>query len=99
MSRSNTIEDEKLVIFGWITTVLGLPDKADPTKYNELTDKLYQLFEQEKLRASMVAMSDYIEVQLGWIEANEANLRVSEIIDTLKSQAEELQAQLERDTA
>jgi len=36
-------EDFKLIIFSWITTVLGVPEKGDPTKYNELTDKLYEI--------------------------------------------------------
>lgn len=37
--------DEKLIIFGWIMTVFGLPENGDPTKYNELTDKLYDLLQ------------------------------------------------------
>jgi hypothetical protein len=36
-------EQDKLLIFGWITTVLGLPENGDPTQYNKLTDKLYEL--------------------------------------------------------
>lgn len=38
-------EDEKLVIFGWIVTILGIPEKANPTQYNQLTDKLYEIME------------------------------------------------------
>lgn len=34
-------EDEKLLIFGWICAVFGLPTDTDPTKYNELADKIY----------------------------------------------------------
>lgn len=40
MYPTQTPEDEKLILFGWVTTVLGLP--TDPTKYNELADKLYE---------------------------------------------------------
>lgn len=36
-------EDFKLVIFGWIVTVLGIPKEGKPDKYNELTDKIYDL--------------------------------------------------------
>lgn len=43
-SPSNNLkEEEKLVIFGWIVTILGIPTLADHTKYNELTDTLYKL--------------------------------------------------------
>jgi len=38
-------EDTKLLIFGWITTILGIPKDANPDNYNELTDRLYELFE------------------------------------------------------
>lgn len=37
-------DDFKLVIFGWITTVLGIPKDGDPKEYNELTDRLYDLY-------------------------------------------------------
>src|ERR1039458_6055792 len=40
-------EDFKLIIFSWMATVLGIPEKGDPTKYNELTDRLYDLFTKE----------------------------------------------------
>ncbi len=43
------IEQEKLIIFGWITTILGIPPKGDPTKYNELTDKLQSLILKARL--------------------------------------------------
>jgi hypothetical protein len=43
------LEDEKLIIFGWIETILGFPKDADPTKYNELTDKIYDLILDGKI--------------------------------------------------
>lgn len=44
----STTEDTKLIIFGWIVTILGVPEKGDPTKYNELTDRLYALLNKEQ---------------------------------------------------
>lgn len=44
MTNTNKeIDDEKLIIFGWITTILGIPKDANPDKYNELTDKIYSM--------------------------------------------------------
>lgn len=40
-------DDFKLLIFGWIVTILGIPENADPTKYNELTDRLYDLLKSK----------------------------------------------------
>jgi|ERR1039458_7435741 hypothetical protein len=61
-------EDFKLIIFGWITTVLGIPEKADPTKYNELTDRLYDLFTKEL--STRVAEAQKIQAKTtgNWIE-------------------------------
>lgn len=33
----------ELIIFGWIIQIFGVTEKADPTKYNELTTRLYEL--------------------------------------------------------
>lgn len=37
------IDDEKLVIFGWITTILGIPTKDELAQYNRLTDKMHEM--------------------------------------------------------
>lgn len=54
------IEDEKLVIFGWIVTVLGLPENADPTKYNELTDRIFSLI-NTYVNEARIAEAEYIQ--------------------------------------
>lgn len=46
-------EDAKLIIFGWIVTILGIePDVAKHEewrlKVNELTDKLYEVFYKDE---------------------------------------------------
>lgn len=41
-SKYSNEADFKLVIFGWIETIIGFPKGGNPDKYNELTDKLYE---------------------------------------------------------
>lgn len=56
--RDKEQEDYKLVIFGWIVTILGIPKDADPTKYNELADRLYELFTAHTVLAEVEARKD-----------------------------------------
>lgn len=48
LEMNNKEEDLKLLIFGWIETVLGTPKDLNPDQYNRLTDKLYDLFASQK---------------------------------------------------
>jgi hypothetical protein len=63
-------EDFKLIIFGWITTVLGIPEKADPTKYNELTDRLYDLFTKELSTRVAEAQTGLIDKTIATVKRN-----------------------------
>jgi len=57
--RSKSDEDEKLLIFGWITTILDLPKDGNPDKYNELTDRLHELLKSWRQAACKEAEKAY----------------------------------------
>lgn len=51
--------DFKLIVFGWITTILGLPKDGNPDQYNELTDRLVEVFESTML--SVIGRYEHVD--------------------------------------
>lgn len=43
--QSSSDDDWKTIIFGWIVNYIGLPEDADPTTYNKLTEQLYEVMQ------------------------------------------------------
>jgi hypothetical protein len=79
-------EDEKLLIFGWITTVLGLPKNADPTNYNKLTDKIYELKKRDEEAARIKGIIEALE----GVSQRHYGYRGEEVIDTYLSTRDRL---------
>lgn len=49
-------------------------------------DKILEVFDKFQSIVQQEAVDNYIQVQLGWIEANKDNLKIEEIIATFKGQ-------------